>query len=32
VPQLEAKMLWQAKRWMPATYTRSAGLLERVVR
>ncbi|NEW39864.1 SDR family NAD(P)-dependent oxidoreductase [Nocardia cyriacigeorgica] len=32
VPQLEAKMLWQAKRWMPATYTRSAGLLGRVVR
>ncbi|MEV0686049.1 SDR family NAD(P)-dependent oxidoreductase [Nocardia sp. NPDC050378] len=32
VPQLEAKVLWQAKRWMPATYTRSAGLLERVVR
>ncbi|MGW6620977.1 SDR family NAD(P)-dependent oxidoreductase [Nocardia sp. NPDC055002] len=32
VPQLEAKMLWQAKRWLPATYTRSAGLLERVVR
>ncbi|MEV0434108.1 SDR family NAD(P)-dependent oxidoreductase [Nocardia sp. NPDC050413] len=32
VPQLEAKVLWQAKRLMPATYTRSAGLLERVVR
>ncbi|MFE3544971.1 SDR family NAD(P)-dependent oxidoreductase [Nocardia sp. NPDC059177] len=32
VPQLEAKVLWQAKRWMPTTYTRSAGLLERVVR
>ncbi|MGW6118148.1 SDR family NAD(P)-dependent oxidoreductase [Nocardia sp. NPDC055165] len=32
VPQLEAKVLWQAKRWLPATYTRSAGLLERVVR
>ncbi|MGW4634966.1 SDR family NAD(P)-dependent oxidoreductase [Nocardia sp. NPDC004415] len=32
VPQLEAKLLWQAKRWMPTTYTRSAGLLERVVR
>ncbi|MEV0080704.1 SDR family NAD(P)-dependent oxidoreductase [Nocardia neocaledoniensis] len=32
VPQLEAKVLWQAKRWMPATYTRSAGLLNRVVR
>ncbi|MFC4125095.1 SDR family NAD(P)-dependent oxidoreductase [Nocardia rhizosphaerae] len=32
VPQLEAKALWQAKRWLPTTYTRSAGLLERVVR
>ncbi|KAF0848645.1 SDR family NAD(P)-dependent oxidoreductase [Nocardia caishijiensis] len=32
VPQLEAKALWQAKRWMPTTYTRSAGLLNRVVR
>ncbi|MFF0543646.1 SDR family NAD(P)-dependent oxidoreductase [Nocardia thailandica] len=32
VPQLEAKLLWQAKRWMPATFTRSAGLLERLVR
>ncbi|APE33455.1 short-chain dehydrogenase [Nocardia mangyaensis] len=32
VPQVEAKLLWQAKRLMPATYTRSAGLLERVVR
>ncbi|RMI35434.1 SDR family NAD(P)-dependent oxidoreductase [Nocardia stercoris] len=32
LPQLEAKALWQAKRWLPTTYTRSAGLLERVVR
>lgn len=32
VPQLEAKLLWQTKRLLPRTYTRSAGLIERLVR
>ncbi|MFJ9368195.1 SDR family NAD(P)-dependent oxidoreductase [Nocardia sp. NPDC101769] len=32
VPQLEAKAIWQSKRLLPETYTRAAGLLERLVR
>ncbi|MEU0541020.1 SDR family NAD(P)-dependent oxidoreductase [Nocardia sp. NPDC005978] len=32
VPQLEAKFLWQSKRLLPESYTRAAGLLERLVR
>lgn len=32
VPQIDAKLIWQAKRLMPATYTRALGVVERVVR
>ncbi|MGW4535819.1 SDR family NAD(P)-dependent oxidoreductase [Nocardia sp. NPDC004340] len=32
VPQFEAKAIWQSKRLLPETYTRAAGLLERLVR
>lgn len=32
VPQIEAKAIWQSKRLLPDTYTRAAGLLERLVR
>ncbi|WP_067702116.1 SDR family NAD(P)-dependent oxidoreductase [Nocardia jejuensis] len=32
VPQVEAKLIWQSKRLLPGTYTRAAGLLERLVR
>lgn len=31
VPQLDAKALWQLKRHLPATYTRTAGLLGRLL-
>lgn len=32
VPQLDAKVIWQAKRLLPATYTRALGVVERVAR
>lgn len=32
VPQLDAKVIWQTKRMLPATYTRAWGLIERVTR
>ncbi|GAB4583490.1 SDR family NAD(P)-dependent oxidoreductase [Nocardia sp. IFM 10818] len=32
VPQIEAKLIWQSKRLLPAPYTRAAGLLERLAR
>lgn len=32
VPQVEAKLAWQAKRMVPTAYTRAAGLMERLVR
>ncbi|MGV9413376.1 SDR family NAD(P)-dependent oxidoreductase [Nocardia sp. NPDC003693] len=32
VPQVEAKVIWQSKRLLPESYTRAAGLLERLVR
>ncbi|MFE3794769.1 SDR family NAD(P)-dependent oxidoreductase [Nocardia tengchongensis] len=32
VPQIEAKAIWQSKRLLPETYTRAAGLVERLVR
>ncbi|MBF6334081.1 SDR family NAD(P)-dependent oxidoreductase [Nocardia transvalensis] len=32
VPQIEAKVIWQSKRLLPGTYTRAAGLLERLAR
>ncbi len=31
VPQLDAKAVWSAKRWMPALYTRGAGQLNRLM-
>lgn len=30
LPQLDARMIWRAKRFIPATYTRGAGLLSRL--
>ncbi|MEP5230570.1 MAG: SDR family NAD(P)-dependent oxidoreductase [Alloalcanivorax sp.] len=30
LPQLDARMIWRAKRYLPATYTRGAGLLSRL--
>ena len=32
VPQLDAKFIWQAKRMVPATYTRALGVVERFAR
>ena len=32
VPQLDAKLIWQAKRMVPATYIRALGLVERITR
>lgn len=32
VPQLDAKAIWQAKRLLPATYTRALGVVERIAR
>ena len=32
VPQLDAKVIWQAKRLLPATYTRALGVVERIAR
>lgn len=32
VPQLDAKLIWQAKRLVPATYTRALGVVERITR
>ncbi len=32
VPQLDAKLIWQAKRLVPATYTRVLGIVERIAR
>lgn len=32
VPQLDAKLIWQAKRLVPATYTRALGVVERIAR
>lgn len=32
VPQLDAKVIWQAKRLLPATYTRALGVVERISR
>jgi hypothetical protein len=32
VPQLDAKVIWQAKRLVPATYTRTLGVVERLAR
>jgi short-subunit dehydrogenase len=32
VPQLDAKVIWQAKRLLPATYTRALGIVERIAR
>lgn len=32
VPQLDAKLIWQAKRLVPATYTRALGIVERIAR
>lgn len=32
VPQLDAKFIWQAKRLVPATYTRALGVVERIAR
>lgn len=32
LPQLDAKIAWRIKRAMPATYTRSLGLVERIAR
>lgn len=30
LPQLDARMIWRAKRYLPAVYTRGAGLLSRL--
>ena len=30
LPQFDARMIWRAKRFLPATYTRGAGLLSRL--
>ncbi len=30
LPQFDARMIWRAKRYLPATYTRGAGLLSRL--
>ena len=32
VPQLDAKLIWQTKRLVPATYTRALGVIERITR
>lgn len=32
VPQFDAKVIWQAKRLLPGTYTRALGIVERVAR
>ena len=32
VPQLDAKVIWQAKRLLPGTYTRALGIVERIAR
>jgi NAD(P)-dependent dehydrogenase (short-subunit alcohol dehydrogenase family) len=32
VPQLDAKVIWQTKRLVPATYTRALGVVERLAR
>lgn len=32
LPQLDAKLLWQLKRTMPATFTRAMGLAQRITR
>jgi short-subunit dehydrogenase len=32
VPQLDAKVIWQTKRLVPATYTRALGVIERITR
>jgi NAD(P)-dependent dehydrogenase (short-subunit alcohol dehydrogenase family) len=32
VPQLDAKLIWQTKRLVPATYTRALGVIERLAR
>ncbi|MFN8072146.1 MAG: SDR family NAD(P)-dependent oxidoreductase [Mycobacterium sp.] len=32
VPQLDAKVIWQAKRLLPGAYTRALGIVERVAR
>lgn len=32
VPQLDAKVIWQTKRMLPATYTRTLGVIERITR
>lgn len=31
VPQLDARAIWRAKRWVPALYTRGAGRLNRLI-
>jgi hypothetical protein len=32
VPQLDAKVIWQTNRLVPATYTRALGVIERITR
>jgi short-subunit dehydrogenase len=32
LPQLDAKLIWHAKRLLPGTYTRALGLVERIAR